>query len=111
MAKYESLNIDAGATFALGFDVQNDDGSIFDLTGYSAQLQIRETPTSATAVVTISGTVTPSTGHIATTIPAASTSLLVKDSYVYAVELTASGGEPVYRIAEGKVFVSAEVVK
>lgn len=111
MAKFESLNIDAGATYPLGIDVLNDDGTVYSLTGYTAKLQIRETPTSATALVTVNATINTTTGHLTLTIPAASTALLVKDSYVYAVELTASGGEPVYRILEGKVFVSAEVVK
>jgi len=111
MAKYESLNIDAGATYPLGIEVTNDDGSVFPLAGYTSKLQIREAPTSAEAVITVNAVISTLTGHLDLTIPAASTSLLVKDSYVYAVELTASGGEPVYRIAEGKVFVSPEVVK
>lgn len=111
MAKQESLNIDAGATYPLGFECLNDDDTVFPLTGYTAQLQIRTTASASTAIVTVTGTIDTVSGIITTDIPAVKTALLTGTQYVYAVEITAPGGEPVYRISEGNVYVSAEVVR
>lgn len=111
MAKVQSLDIDAGATFDLSFKITNDDDSIFDLTGYSARLQIRKTADAATAIINVVGVIHVATGIVNTPITAAQTSLLTDPDYVYSVELSASGGEPVYRLVQGNVFVSPEVVR
>jgi len=106
------LNIEAGATFnGLSIVVKNDDGSLMNLTGYTGKLQIRKSPASANAIVTVTPTITTNTSTVAFTIPAAQTSLLDGGVYVWGLEIYAAGGEPVLRVAEGSVYVSPEVVK
>jgi hypothetical protein len=106
------LNIEAGATYSgLSIVVRNSDNTLMSLTGYTGQLQIRKSPASSTAVITVTPTITTGTSTVSFTIPANQTSLLDGGVYVWALEITASGGEPVLRLAEGSVYVSAEVVK
>lgn len=110
MAVRYKFHIDAGATFQRQFEYTNDDGSVFDLTGYSALMQIRQTPESELALEHVPS-IDVETGMITVTLTAEETAELTLPEYVYAIELTAPGGEPVVRLVEGAVEVSPEVVR
>lgn len=110
MADSVNLNIDAGATFSVEFAYTNEDGSVFDLTGYTAKMQLRDMPTSPTVVLEVTPTLTILTGIIGVTISAAQTATLTNSRYVYAIELYGSGGYTL-RPVEGYINVSAEVVR
>lgn len=110
MATTVNLNVDAGTTFSVEFEYTNDDGSIFNLTGFTAIMQIRDMPTSPTYVLQINPTLTVATGIISVNLTAQQTATLTNSSYVYAIELYGAGGL-VIRPVEGKVIVSPEVVR
>ena len=112
----ETLYIEAGATYPTAdgpvqFFITNNDGTVFDLTGYTAAGQIRKTASAASAIVTFTPTIDTVLGSVSFTIPASSTSLLVDPPYVWAIELTKASNGTVIRLAEGHVAVSPEVVR
>lgn len=108
-AKY-TMNIDAGATFTHQFDYLDNAGEPIDLTGYTALMQIRLKPSSLLVVESVP-TINTTTSTVSVTLTAAQTATLIAPQYVYAIELTAAGGEPVIRLIEGNVLVSPEVVR
>ncbi len=110
MAAFYPLHIEAGATFERQFEYAEEDGTLFDLTGYTATVQIRE-KADTDLVLEIMPEIDVPSATISLVIPAESTSLLVLPRYVWAMEITAPGGEPVIRLVEGKVLVSPEVVR
>lgn len=111
MAFFQQLLIEAGATYnGLQFQyLEDDEVTPVDLTGYTAKMQIRQTPSSPLVVET-----TPSINVTAATIDisltAEQTGLLVEPRYVYGVELTGPGGVPVIRFVEGEILATPEVV-
>lgn len=105
-----NLHVEAGATFERSLIYTNDDGTLFDLTGYTAELQVRLTPTSSTAVIELEPEIDVETATISWTFTAAQTALLTASSYVYAIELTREDGY-VIRLLEGSVIPSPEVVR
>lgn len=110
MAFIAHLYIEAGTTFAREITYTNEDGTLFNLTDYSAELQVRETVNSETATITKVPTISVSEGTISWTFTAAETGTLTKDKYVYALELTNTDGT-VIRLVEGDLTVSPEVVR
>lgn len=110
MATTYNFTIDAGATFSVEFAIKNDDGSIFDLTGYTATMQIKDMPTSPTFVLETTPTLTVLTGIVGVALTATQTSTLTNSSYVYGIELYGSGGF-VLRPVDGKITMSPEIVK
>ena len=105
-----NLYVEAGATFERSLIYTNDDGTLFDLTDYTAELQVRETASSATATLTVTPTIAVETAVIAWEFTATQTATLTNSSYVYAIELTNTDGD-VIRLLEGAVTVSPEVVR
>lgn len=110
MATTVNLSVDAGATFSVEYEYTNDDGTIFDLTGYTGIMQIRDMPSSPSYVLQVTPTLTIATGIISVTLTATQTASLTNSSYVYAIELLGAGGY-VIRAVEGKITVSPEVVR
>jgi outer membrane protein assembly factor BamB len=105
-----NLYVEAGATFQRSLVYTNDDGSLFDLTGYTGQLQVRETVSSATAKLTVTPSINVETATISWSFTATQTSTLTASSYVYALELYGPDNY-VIRLLEGSVVVSPEVVR
>jgi hypothetical protein len=105
-----NLYVEAGATFERSLIYTNDDGTLFDLTGFTGELQIREAVTSSTATLTVIPTINVSTATISWAFTASQTAALTKDSYVYAMELYGPSNL-VIRLIEGTLTVSPEVVR
>jgi hypothetical protein len=110
MAFRVNLYVEAGATFSREITYKNPDGSIFDLTGYTATLQVRLTPSSSTAVINLNPNINVQTGVISFTFTATGTALLTAPKYVWAIELRHTDGT-VIRFVEGEITVSPEVVR
>jgi hypothetical protein len=85
-------------------------GAPFQLTGWTAKLQIRENP-STSAIIDINPTVNTTANSVAFSLTPAQTSLLVKTDYVWAIELTQTSTGKVMTLARGQVEVSPEIVK
>jgi hypothetical protein len=103
-----NLHVDAGATYTRDIVYTNDDGSLFDLTGYSASMQIRPSVSSSTLTLAITPTLNTTTATVSFSLTAVQTAALA-GSYVYAIELAKS--PIVIRLMEGEVIVSPEVVR
>lgn len=105
-----NLYVEAGATFTRSLVYTNDNGSLFDLDGFTGELQVRETVTSSTAALTVEPTIDTETSTISWEFTATQTSSLTEATYVYAMELYGPD-DLVIRLIEGTVTVSPEVVR
>lgn len=108
MAIQYNLHIEAGATFTRDIVYTNEDGSDFNLTGYTGKLQVRPTVTSSTLSLEVIPTINVTTSTISWTFTPAQTSALV-NGYAYALEIT--NGTIVIRLIEGTLVVSPELVR
>jgi hypothetical protein len=110
MAIQLNLYVEAGATFDRSLVYRNPDKTLFDFTGYTAKLQVRETISSANAAITVIPEIDVEAATLTWRFSATQTSALTKSTYIYAMELYAPD-ETVIRLLEGQITVSPEVVK
>jgi hypothetical protein len=110
MATINNLYVDQGTTFSVQIQVFDSAGDPLDITGYTANSQIRKSYASSTAAETFAASVTnPSNGIIQLSLTAAQTANLRYGRYVYDVELV--NFDVVYRASEGIVTVYPEVTR
>lgn len=120
-AQYD-LYIEEGASFAVVFRWEDKDGDAQDLTDLDFEMKIRPTKDSSTVILSGSydgGTDTPTgdivfseggaNGQFGIAITAANTALLDFTQAVYDIEITDVA--TVYRVVEGRVFLSKEVTR
>jgi hypothetical protein len=110
------ISIDQGATFILSFTVKNDDGTVFNLTGYTGRGQIRRLvqTISTVAIFAVAKTATPTDGRLTVTLTPAQTALLEDRPYVYDVEVykgTPGSETDVKRLLSGNVTVNPSVTQ
>lgn len=111
-----NLEINQGATLALVATWKDSAGTAVNLTGYTARLNVRETYSSASAILTLTTenggiTLGGSAGTITLSASATTTAALTAPfSGVYDLELV-SGGGVVTRLLEGVATVSPEVTR
>jgi hypothetical protein len=108
MAIKTNITVDQGANFAYNVYLVDTDGNPFNLTGYTANSQIRKTYTSTT-FNTISTTVNAAAGSITLTMNSVITANLSSTRYVYDLELYSSNVTS--RIVEGFVTVNPGVTR
>ena len=109
MAKNYPLRIEAGATFKRSFRLTNKaDGSLYDFTGCTAKMQIRQYPSSA-LILEVIPTISASTATISFTISATQTSTLTKNDYYWGMEVYGTPDGTI-RLVGGEVAVTPEVV-
>jgi len=103
----QTLFIDAGASFSIGFYYTN-----IDLTGYTAQAMFKVYPvtSSSTSALTVTPTIDATTGYIELNLTATQTASLTAGVYKWGMELT-HATKGVIRFADGYVIVAVEVVK
>lgn len=109
MAQVQTFHVEAGATFAQQLTYTDDDGALFDLDGYTAKLQLRETFESE-AALDIDLDIDVETATLSFELTPEETSSLTAPRYKYAVELTAPTGA-VTRLLQGSFKVSPEAVR
>ena len=113
MTRIHNIQIKKGSTCRLAINV-TDNGNIKDLTGYSARMQVRPTPNSATlssdftAYLTINN---PLLGQLVLTIPAAITSALAWTKGVYDLEVYSAGDADVICVLQGEISTIPEVTR
>jgi len=111
MAAKANIIIDQGTDFSTTLTVTGDDGSVTDLTGYSANGHIRKHYTSSTATVFDISFGTPRTdGQVTISLGRSVTENMEAGRYVYDVELTSSANSR-SRLVEGVVTVTPQVTK
>jgi len=109
------LYIQQGCDFTYVLSLQNNDGSPLSLTSYTAQMQVRETPSHSTILLELSTANSRiinggPTGQLTLTLNNVTTSAIAWRSGVYDLEITSPGGV-VSRIIEGNVTVGLEVTR
>ena len=105
MATKANISIDQGATFNTVVNLTDDSGNPLNLSGYTAQAELR---TSYASINSISFGIALSNGQIALSLNAATTSILTRPRYVYDVVLTDSYNN-ITRVLEGVVYVDPSV--
>lgn len=110
-----NFTIEQGATLMKPFIWKDSDGVPVDLTGYTAKMQVRQSPQSGTVLLELStsnGRITlgGAAGTITLALTAAITAAIAWRRGVYDIELT-SGDGTVTRLLEGEIQVSKEVTR
>jgi hypothetical protein len=101
-----------GATYTLNMTYKIDD-VLVDLTGYTAAMQVRSSPSSSTAVISVESgagiTLGGALGTIAVEVSATAMAAIVAKNYEYDFDL--SSGDQVTRLIRGKFAVIPEVTR
>lgn len=104
-AAVSNLLIYQGSDFILDFTIENDNGTTFDLTGYTVACKIKKHYTSSTSTtVSVSILNPPTAGQIQLSLNNAITSTMKAGRYVYDVVITSLSGTKT-RVLEGTVSV------
>jgi hypothetical protein len=110
MAAKANIILDQGTTFITYLALTNTDGTVLDLTGYTARGQIRKWYTS-NSYTTFTITITqPTDGYINLALTANTTANMEPGRYVYDIEAV-DGAGAITRVIEGIVTVTPEVTK
>lgn len=110
-----NLVFEQGADFSHIVGLQNSDGSVFSLVGYTARMQIRDLVSSTPVLLDLNTgngriTVNGAAGQLTLTVSNADTSAFTWRSGVYDLEII-SAGALVTRIMQGNATVSFEVTR
>lgn len=114
MAGTHNLICEQGATFSRVFTWEDSTGAPVNVTGYTARMQVRETLTAASTLLsftTENGGITLGgiAGTITVTATAETTAAVSAGCYVYDLELI--NGATVYRLVQGQFTVDGEVTR
>lgn len=109
MAAIANLLIDAGASFSSDVNVDNDDGTPFDLTGYTARGKMSKGYSSTNTRVFFDTNISPSLGLITISLDPTATAQLEDGRWVYDVEISNSADSTVTRVVEGIITVFPSV--
>jgi hypothetical protein len=109
-----NVTIDQGADWYLDVTYDNPNGTPVNLTSYTAALQLRSLPESATAVLSLSTgsgiTITGASGLVAIRATATQTRAIDEGTYFYDLEIT-SLQSVVTRLIQGQAVVTPEVTR
>jgi hypothetical protein len=106
-----NIQIDQGSDFNIDLTVK-EDGSVKDLTGYSARAQMRSKKSDASAAATFTCTVTDASGGvIKMSLPNSTSSALTAGRYYYDLEIYTASDAIVKRLLEGEVTVDREITR
>ena len=109
MAVLSNLSIDQGSDFSAEIIVEDSNGDVANLTGYTGAGQIRKTYSSSTAVA-FGVTVTNATSGLLTlTLTNAVTNAMKAGRFVYDVEITKTSNGEKTRVVEGQVTINPGV--
>lgn len=112
MATVSNLYVDQGTTFSSIVDLQNQDGSALNLSGYSVAGQMRKSYQSSTSisfVCSIHGDATD--GKIKLYLAPATTTGIRAGRYIYDVEITNISTGDKFRVLEGIVILNPEITR
>jgi len=109
MATIANLQIDQGADFTTTINLDNTDGTDFDLTGYTVKSQMAKTYASSTKTTITAAISNASAGEITLTLTNTQTTALSAGRFVYDVEITQTSGGAKTRVIEGQITVHPQV--
>jgi hypothetical protein len=107
-----NITMDQGAQWTLQVDYDNNNGTPFNLTGYTARMQVRPKFGADNAVLTLSSVtggivITPLTGTLVLTATTVQTGDIPGGFYVYDLEIDSGG--VVTRLMQGSVTIRDQV--
>ena len=109
MASKANITIDQGTTFSTDLTLTDEFGDNLDLTGYTANSQMRKWYTSSTAAATFTTAINVASAAVTLSLTPTQTANIVFGRYVYDVEIT--NGTTTSRIVEGVVTVTPQVTR
>ena len=109
MATIANLKVDQGADFATTINLNNLDGTDFNLTGYTVKSQMAKSYASATKIDITASITNATTGAIQLSLTNTETGALAQGRYVYDVEVTQTSGGAKTRVIEGQITVFPQV--
>ena len=109
MATIANLKVDQGADFATTINLNNLDGTDFNLTGYTVAAQMAKSYASTTKTTITASITDAATGAIQFSLTNAQTGALTQRRYVYDVEVTQTYGNIKTRVIEGQITVFPQV--
>ncbi len=111
MAAVANLRIDQGTTFNSDVTVTDNNGAVFDLTGYTAESKMALGYSSTRTRVAMTTAIgAPLTGVITLSLTADQTSALDAPArYVYDIEITRTSDSTITRVIEGIITVHPQV--
>ena len=107
-----NIKADQGSTFVFKFTITTNNVP-WNLTGYSARMQVRSSVQSSTTILNLVSTTNitlTSLGVITVTVDATTMASIASGSFVYDLEVQSSSGI-VTRLLQGKFIVSPEVTR
>ena len=109
------IYIEQGATLSLPIVWKDSSGTVINITGYTARMQVRQSVNSSTVLLSATTengklVIDGSLGKVTISLSAADTAAITWHTGVYDLELVSSGGV-VTRLLEGAVVVSREVTR
>jgi len=110
-AAYQNLYIEQGSTFNTTITLDDVYGEAYNLTGYTANSEIRKSYYSSNTTAVFSTSISPSEGTITLLLTSAVTSNISPGRYVYDTTITGVNGNAVTRVLEGVVDVSPGVTR
>lgn len=111
MATKANLVIDQGSDFETELYLLDQNKDSVDLSGFTANAQIRRWYTSASPAAEFTTSINTTNGILTLSLTNSQTSNLVHGRYVYDVELVNSSANVVSRIVEGIVTVTPQVTR
>jgi hypothetical protein len=109
-----NITLEQGATFAVQLLWQDENATPINLTGFTAEMQIRKSSKADIALITLTDTagltLGGSAGTIDVLISASETAALPSD-FIGVYDLEINSGSEIIRLIEGQVVVNAEVTK
>lgn len=109
MAIKANIVIDQGSTFQTSINVTDDNDNVVNLTGYSANAQMRKHYTSSNSF-SFTTSISPTLGIVTLSMTANTTNSITPGRYMYDCELTDTNGA-VTRLVEGVVTVTPGVTR
>jgi|TARA_B110000914_G_scaffold20126_1_gene15167 hypothetical protein len=111
MAVYSDLQVDQGADFSAEVIVDDSDGTLANLTGYTVAGQIRKTYSSTAKVDFVCTVVGATTGKLRVGLSNTQTNAMKAGRYVYDVEITHTSSGTKTRVIEGQLTVNPGVTQ
>ena len=111
MAVLSNLSVDQGTDFSAEVIVEDANGDVANLTGYTGAGQIRKTYSSSTAVAFAVVVTNAAAGLITLTLTNAQTNTMKAGRYVYDVEITKTANGEKTRVVEGQVTINPGVTQ
>lgn len=111
MAIYANINIDQGSSFASVVTVEDSQGLVYNLAGYTVRGQIRKSYSSLTAISFTASILQASAGTIQISLTPNQTGAMKPGRYLYDIEIVETATGSVTRVVEGQIEVSPRVTR